>query len=85
MCERSSHADCSGGEHLAIQELPWYAERSEDAATAVQVLRERHGIDLRLQGVASFLPERWKWPFIDPETEPLAICIAALVALGEDV
>ena len=68
---------------MAIQELPWFAERAEDAERVIQRLRS-DGIDLRARGVASWLPRDWQRVFIDPESEPFAICVAALYARGID-
>jgi len=84
ICEKDSHDDCpASGSHMPVQDMPWFAERAEEAERVVERLRES-GIDIRAGGVASRLPGHWRLVFADPETEPLAICVAALIARGVD-
>lgn len=82
VCEKDAHEDCPTGEpHLPVQEMPYFAERAEEANRVIERLLEDE-VDLRADGVASWLPDDWQYVFSDPESEPLAICVAALTAKG---
>ncbi|MCL4686153.1 hypothetical protein KJ059_15555 [Myxococcota bacterium] len=82
VCEKDSHEDCpASNTHMPLQEVPWFAERPEEADRVVERLREG-GIDLRAGGIAPRLPGHWQYVFTNPENEPLAVCVAALSARG---
>lgn len=82
VCEKDSHESCPAGEtHLPVQDMPRFAERPEEAERVIERLLE-DGIDLRAGGITSRLPNHWQYVFADPENEPLAICVAALIARG---
>jgi len=80
VCERNSHEKCARGRvHVAVDEMPWYAESEAEAERVVERL-EADGIDLRARGVEEMLPATWRMVFQDAACDPLAICVAALTA-----
>jgi len=85
VCERDSHEHCPrAAAHVAVQQMPWFAESEVEAERVVGQLRE-DGVDLRFRGVRNVLPRHWQFVFSDPEREPLAICVAALIAKGVEI